>query len=99
MQLGWIVSKEELEKIVSEIVSSVVEEIKNAHPPTREVMTLRQLADYWQVTRQSILNWSRREHYRLPIHYVGGDPRFHLSEVNIWSKEEAMRKLEVKPVR
>lgn len=57
-------------------------------------MTVKQLADRWQVTQQSILNGVRREENPLPVHYVGGNPRFHLTEVDAWSKAEAIRRFD-----
>jgi predicted DNA-binding transcriptional regulator AlpA len=85
--------KETLSGISKDIISGMFEEIKSSHPPAREVMTLTQLADYWQVTKQSIINWVKRDEFPLPVHYVGGDPRFHLSEINAWSKMEGLRRL------
>ncbi len=97
MNTAIIISESELRQQLSEIVRTVVseifDEIKNTHPPLREVMTMTQLADYWQVTKQSVMRWTRRENFPLPVHYVGGDPRFHLTEVNQWSKDEAAQKL------
>ncbi len=96
-----IISETELKQTLSEIsrniVSEMFAEIKRTHPPQREVMTVKQLAEYWQVTQQSLWNWIKRDENRLPVHYVGGDPRFHLSEVDLWSKEEANRKLNINP--
>jgi predicted DNA-binding transcriptional regulator AlpA len=61
--------------------------------PARNVLTLSQLADEWQCSKQSIINWTRRDEFPLPVHYLGSDPRFHRSEVEQWSRDEAQRKL------
>lgn len=59
-------------------------------------MTMAQLAEYLQVTAQSIRNWIRRckTENPLPFHSVGEDPRFHVTEINEWSRREAERQTE-----
>lgn len=101
MQSVVIINREELKAelagLKSEVLETIVEDvfakIHETHPPGREVMTIEQLCERWQVTKQSILRWVRRDKYSLPVHYVGGDPRFHLAEVDEWSKAEASRRL------
>lgn len=92
-----IINRNELKAVLSEICKEILaelfDEIKRAHPPEREIMTLEQLASRWQVSKQSLLNWIKREENPLPVHYVGGNPRFHLVEVDAWSKMEAVRRL------
>lgn len=91
-----IIKKSDIEELLLQMVDSVVAQLieKTNLKPTPGVMTLQQLAEYWQVSKQSIINWVKREEYSLPVHYVGGDPRFHLMEVNTWSKSEGIRRLE-----
>jgi tRNA U34 5-carboxymethylaminomethyl modifying GTPase MnmE/TrmE len=97
MNVAIIINEDELKNKLSEIsreiLAGLFDEIRAAHPPAREVMTIAQLAGHWQVGKSSILNWVRREDSPLPCHYVGSDPRFHLSEVNVWSKNEALMRL------
>lgn len=57
-------------------------------------LTLQQLADEWQVTKQAIRNWMDRDIHPLPVHYLGSAPRFHRFEVESWSRSEAQRKKE-----
>lgn len=77
--------KEDLVQMLRDMSAKVI--------PTREVMTAKQLAEYWQVSKQSVLNWARRPDSPLPCHFVGADPRFHRDEVNEWSRQEANSKL------
>ena len=85
--------RETLTAISLEVTQSVLDQIRAETPVARPVMTMAQLADYLQVTTQSIRNWIRRSENDnpLPLHGVGGDPRFHLSEINEWSRREAER--------
>lgn len=89
--------KEELGDLKKEVLENIVEDIfariHEIHPPGREVMTMGQLCQRWQVDKQSVVRWVRRESHPLPVHYVGGNPRFHLAEVDDWSKAEAARRL------
>lgn len=82
---------------LNEAISPLMDEIRQlrlevASMPS-PVMTLTELATYWKVNKQSLLNWTKRKVHALPVSYVGADPRFHLSEVNDWAKQEANRKL------
>lgn len=97
-----IISREELRatlsEITKEVTQSLVEQIRVENPPARQVMTTAQLAEYLQVSNQSILNWTRRKESDnpLPAHYAGADPRFFLEEVRAWSKHEAAVRLSKK---
>ena len=94
-----IISSEELRAALSEITrevtQSVVDQIRAENPPVRQVMTTAQLAEYLQVSNQSILNWTRRRtnDNPLPAHYAGADPRFFIEEVREWSHREAAIRL------
>lgn len=83
-----IIDTDDLKQIVKEVIQ---DQLKDVRPPAK--LTLKQLADEWQVARQSIMAWTRRDQFKLPVHYVGSDPRFHRDEVEAWSKAEAERKL------
>jgi excisionase family DNA binding protein len=85
-----LINKSDLEAMFKDVA------LKLQSSEIREVMTLKQLAEYLQASRQSLLNWTKRSNHPLPVHYIGADPRFHRSEVDQWSKEEADLKL--KPI-
>lgn len=95
-----ILNKEELRETLTEISlevsQTIINQIRAETPVVRPVMTMAQLADYLQVSTQSIRNWVRRHHddNPLPQHGVGGDPRFHFTEINEWSRREAERQFE-----
>lgn len=100
MQNLVLMNREDLEKIltssaekITEIVLEKLSEQDSSIP--KSVLTTRQLADYLQVSTQSILNWVRRDKDKnpLPVKYAGADPRFDLEEVKEWSKREADLKL------
>jgi hypothetical protein len=89
-----------IETIISEEVRKAVEPLEkkidalmDTRTELRPVMTLAQLAEHLQVSKTAIQKWVKRLDHPLPVHYLGADPRFHLSEVNVWSREEAERKL------
>ena len=88
--------RETLTEISIQVTQSVLEQIRAEKPVARQVMTMAQLAEYLQVTNQSIRNWIRRDENDnpLPLHGVGADPRFHLSEIDEWTRREAARQTE-----
>ena len=73
----------------------VIEKIRAERLYEEDAVTLVQVAEHLRVSTQSILNWSRRNEHEnpLPIHYVGADPRFYISEIKGWSRREAEIKL------
>lgn len=87
-----------LSLVTREVTESVVEQIRQDNPPARQVMTTAQLAQYFQVSNQSILNWTRRKESDnpLPVNYAGADPRFFLEEVRAWSEREKAAKFSKK---
>ncbi len=89
-----IINKDELKQTLVEVASQVYDQIEYSRPKPREVMTLGQLADFWQVKKQSILVWVNRapDKNPLPVDYVGADPRFFYSEIREWSRREKERK-------
>lgn len=95
MSIEQLINNEIEQKIDTKLRGVVAEllEAARAMNQTPEVMTLAQLAKYWQVTKMSIHNWTRRKEFPLPIHYTGGNPRYHKIEVDSWSKLEAAREL------
>jgi predicted DNA-binding transcriptional regulator AlpA len=78
---------------IDQLRTMIAEIIDDRIKPSREILTLSQLAAEWQVSKQAIINWTRRESFNLPVHYLGSEPRFHRSEIDEWSREEARRKL------
>ena len=100
MNAAIILNQDELRETLTEIslqiTQSVLDQIRAENPVARPVMTLAQLADYLQVTTQSIHNWIRRDENDnpLPVRGVGADPRFHLSEIDEWTRREAARQSE-----
>ncbi|MBS3915567.1 MAG: hypothetical protein KG003_13815 [Bacteroidetes bacterium] len=93
-----IIQQDELEQKLEEVAGRVLDRLEFSRPKPREVMTLAQLADFWQVNKQSILNWMNREpdDNPLPVDYVGSDPRFFYSEIREWSGREKERKFAAK---
>ena len=89
-----IISKDVLKQTLVEVASQVYDQIEYSRPKPREVMTLAQLAEFWQVKKQSILVWVNRapDENPLPVDYVGSDPRFFYSEIREWSRREKERK-------
>lgn len=82
------------EAVIKDTVEEAVRDaLRDIIKPQRTVFTLSQLADEWQCSKQAIINWTRKTAHPLPVHYLGSDPRFHKSEVDQWSREEAQRKL------
>lgn len=86
-----LIQSSEFREIVANAVSEGVERSKET--TARKTLTLNQLADEWQCSRQAILNWIKREHHPLPVHYLGSTPRFHRYEVESWSRAEGQRRL------
>ncbi len=88
--------RETLTEISLQVTQSVLEQIRAEKPVARQVMTMAQLAEYLQVTNQSIRNWIRRDEKDnpLPVRGVGADPRFNLSEIDEWTRREAARQSE-----
>jgi hypothetical protein len=81
------------ETIKENVQLAVKEALQDVLKPRREIFTLQQLAEEWECSRQSIINWTRLPEHPLPVHYLGADPRFHRSEIEQWSRENAQRKL------
>lgn len=90
-----IISKDELHKTLAEIAGKVLDEIEFSRPKPREVMTLAQLAEFWQVRKQTIIVWTKRPRNQnpLPVDYVGSEPRFFYGEIRQWSKVEKERRM------
>lgn len=90
-------TENELEELLARAASKGVEEYcrqaRNRRPENM-TLTVQQLADEWQVTKQAIRNWMDREIHPLPVHYLGSSPRFHRFEVESWSRAEAQRRKE-----
>lgn len=92
-----ILKKDELKATLTEMSQElseiIVAKIRAENTGIRPVLTMSQLAEYLQVSTQSIRNWMRRAENDnpLPHHGVGGDPRFHLDEINSWSRQEVFR--------
>lgn len=66
-----------------------------------EWMTASQLARYWQLvnakgepTTAGIMKWAKRaeNEHPLPHAYMGDLLRFHRDEVDLWAREEAVRR-------
>lgn len=87
-----------IEEIFSQIVGAVVTQIRQESLLPCEVLTTKQLAEFLQVSTQSILNWCRRKENEnpLPVRYAGADPRFYKSEIDAWSLREAAIQLSPK---
>lgn len=85
--------RQTLSELSLEVSQAIITQLRSEMPVLRPVMTMAQLADYLQVSTQSIRNWIRRDKISnpLPFHAVGGDPRFHLNEINEWTAREAAR--------
>jgi len=88
-----VVNGDDLRFLIAEAVS---EALSREPKLLRGTLTLRQLSEQWQCSKQSILNWIDREKHPLPVRYIGSDPRFDRHDVDHWSKENARRKREVK---
>ncbi len=77
-----------LKQMLKEVLQDVLPEILSKQEKSLpELMTLKELADYWRVTRTSIRNWVRTK--GLPVRHLGGSLRFQRAEVDLWSKEQA----------
>lgn len=89
-----IIEKDKLQIIVEEIARQIVQttiaEIRAERLILHKVLTIKQLAEFLQVSTQSILNWSRREKDEnpLPVRYAGANPRFYKSEIDEWMLRE-----------
>jgi predicted DNA-binding transcriptional regulator AlpA len=80
-----------IEEIISQRVTEAVttllnEKFDKISRPQR-MMTLSQIADHCGVSKQSIINWTKRGENPMPVHYFGSDPRFYLDEVDEWSRK------------
>jgi hypothetical protein len=71
------------------------------HPRLPEWMTAAQLAEYWQIVDEKgnprtagILKWAKRtsEEFPLPHAYMGDLLRFHREDVDLWAREESVRR-------
>lgn len=90
-------TEKELEDLLTKAARLGVEEYcrrSTIGSPDRVTLTLQQLAEEWQCTKQSIRNWMERDYHPLPVHYLGSAPRFHRFEVESWSRAEALRRKE-----
>lgn len=88
-----ILQPSEFREIIADAVSEGVQRSQRK-PTARTVLTLQQLAEEWQVTRQAIRKWTERGDHPLPVHYLGSAPRFYRYEVEQWSRAEADRRKE-----
>ncbi|GEM_PF-2365099 len=77
----WLEAQAEAQAV--ETGSRIVTEIAPAQQGAR-LMTIKDLADYLQVTPRTIRGWINNQ--GLPTRYAGDDPRFDLAEVSEWTK-------------
>jgi len=74
---------------------------REQHKSRPDWMTAAQLAEYWQIVDEKgrprtagILKWAKRtpEEFPLPHAYMGDLLRFHREDVDMWAREESVRR-------
>lgn len=78
-----VVKVEDVPELLSEL----------APKPLKDVMTAQEVADYFGVSKSSVLKWMRDKDNPLPAGFFGSDPRFYREDVKAWSKNNAEKRL------
>jgi hypothetical protein len=94
-----VLTRTEIEEIARAAAEAALRIQKDAGY-TRDVFTADQLAERFQVTKQAVMNWTKRDGHKnpLPVHFLGTEARFIWSEVLEWTREETRRKRGTKGV-
>jgi hypothetical protein len=80
--------EEKIDERLPSLVERAVARISQASP----WMTEKQLADYWQVSVESIRKWSKQTEHPLPCGSMGEMRRYHRDDADIWARKEADRR-------
>jgi hypothetical protein len=91
ISIDAIVERKIVDQLDDRLPRLVDERLKYLQAPS-PWMTDKELADYWQVSVDSVRNWTKRTDDPLPCGSMGEMRRYHRDEADQWARDEAARR-------
>lgn len=83
----------QIQLVDMDALRDLMTEIARRETAIPEVMTAQQVAKYFQVSKSSVMRWTKDVDDPLPVGYFGSEPRFYREDVREWSRRKAVKRL------